>query len=65
MIYYIQTGRTPLQCFKRYQRSLNTSMMRSKWTAEEDRTLEQAVKRYGEKNWQQGKKNQYNTYIYL
>jgi hypothetical protein len=47
------TNRTPAQCFKRYQRSLNTNMMKSKWTAEEDKILIDAVKRYGEKNWQQ------------
>ncbi|KAL6074235.1 Transcription factor MYB3R-1 [Balamuthia mandrillaris] len=47
------TNRTPVQCFKRYQRSLNTNMMRSKWTEEENKTLVEAVKRYGEKNWQQ------------
>lgn len=27
--------------------------MKSKWTAEEDRILTEAVKRFGEKNWQQ------------
>jgi len=47
------TNRTPAQCLKRYQRSLNTSMMRGKWTAEEDKQLREAVRRYGQKNWQQ------------
>jgi hypothetical protein len=37
-------------------------MMRSKWTAEEDRILEQAVKRYGEKNWQQGNFLSYDSF---
>lgn len=45
--------RNALQCFKRYQRSLNTRMMRSKWTDEEDESLTEAVKMFGEKNWQQ------------
>ncbi|EFC50340.1 myb transcription factor [Naegleria gruberi] len=45
--------RRPIHCFRRYQRSLNTNMMRSKWTEEEDRKLMEAVKSFGEKNWQQ------------
>jgi len=32
---------------------LNTDILRSKWTAEEDRVLAAAVQRYGEKNWAQ------------
>lgn len=51
---FVQTNRTPLQCFRRYQRSLNTTLLRSKWTEEEDNILTEAVKQYGEKNWQQG-----------
>ena len=47
------SGRTALQCFKRYQRSLNTSLLRSKWTEEEDALLIVSVKKYGDKNWQQ------------
>ncbi|KAG2387312.1 hypothetical protein C9374_001644 [Naegleria lovaniensis] len=45
--------RRPIHCFRRYQRSLNTNMMRSKWTPEEDDKLMEAVKLFGEKNWQQ------------
>lgn len=45
--------RTPFQCFKRYQRSLNVKMLKSRWTEEEDKILIDAVKFYGEKNWQQ------------
>ncbi|KAL9642120.1 hypothetical protein ABK040_007125 [Willaertia magna] len=45
--------RRPIHCFRRYQRSLNINMMRSKWTKEEDMKLIEAVKLYGEKNWQQ------------
>lgn len=45
--------RTPFQCFKRYQRSLNTKMLKSRWTEEEDKMLIDAIKLYGEKNWQQ------------
>jgi hypothetical protein len=48
------TRRTPAQCFTRFQRSLNRQIMKSKWTEEEDRILIDAIKKYGEKNWQQG-----------
>lgn len=47
------THRTPAQCFMRFQRSLNNKITNSKWTDEEDRLLALAVKKYGEKNWQQ------------
>jgi len=47
------TRRTPVQCFRRYQRSLNTNLMRSKWTKAEDEKLIEAVKRLGDRNWQQ------------
>jgi hypothetical protein len=47
------TYRTPLHCFRRYQRSLNVNMMRSKWTEEEDEMLKKAVEQFGERNWQQ------------
>ena len=41
-------------CFMRYQRSLNSSMMKSKWTPEEDAYLCKAVAMHGQRNWQQG-----------
>lgn len=47
------TGRTPAQCMQRYQRSLNTNIMRGKWTKQEDRELIEAVRVCGNKNWQQ------------
>lgn len=46
-------GRNALQTFRRYQRSLNVHMMNSKWSKEEDLMLTEAVKQYGERNWQQ------------
>mmetsp|Transcript_21099 Transcript_21099/g.30494 ORF Transcript_21099/g.30494 Transcript_21099/m.30494 type:complete len:481 (+) Transcript_21099:131-1573(+) len=47
------TNRTPLQCLKYYQLRLNASISKkSDWTDEEDAVLEQAVKLYGENNWQ-------------
>eukprot|EP01090_Pellita_catalonica_P003004 TRINITY_DN12636_c0_g1_i1.p1 TRINITY_DN12636_c0_g1~~TRINITY_DN12636_c0_g1_i1.p1 ORF type:complete len:452 (+),score=89.12 TRINITY_DN12636_c0_g1_i1:101-1357(+) len=49
----LDSNRTPAACFQRYQRSLNTNMMKSKWSKEEDKSLVNAVRRYGEKNWQQ------------
>jgi hypothetical protein len=40
-------------CFTRYQRSLNSRMMKSKWTPEEDHLLAEATKIFGQRNWQQ------------
>ncbi|KAJ1736830.1 hypothetical protein LPJ72_001034 [Coemansia sp. Benny D160-2] len=48
----LDTQRTASQCFQVYQRKLNTDMSRSKWTAEEDRVLTEAVMAYGEGDWQ-------------
>ncbi|XP_032238076.2 serine-rich adhesin for platelets isoform X1 [Nematostella vectensis] len=48
----LQTNRTPIQCFQRYQRSLNKTLLKSKWTPEEDRQLIELVKMFGEGNWQ-------------
>lgn len=47
------TGRLPWQCCSRFQRSLNASMLKGKWSEDEDLDLARAVKLYGEKNWQQ------------
>eukprot|EP01103_Thecamoeba_quadrilineata_P008645 TRINITY_DN18384_c0_g1_i1.p1 TRINITY_DN18384_c0_g1~~TRINITY_DN18384_c0_g1_i1.p1 ORF type:complete len:727 (+),score=136.69 TRINITY_DN18384_c0_g1_i1:58-2181(+) len=47
------TRRNVVQCFRRYQRSLNTAMVKGKWTPEEDKLLLDTVKRFGDKNWQQ------------
>jgi DNA-directed RNA polymerase specialized sigma54-like protein len=49
----LDTNRNAFQCFRRYQRSLNPNMLKSKWTDEEDQLLTDAVVLYGEKNWQQ------------
>ncbi|GAV79112.1 Myb_DNA-binding domain-containing protein/Myb_DNA-bind_6 domain-containing protein, partial [Cephalotus follicularis] len=46
------TNRTPFQCLKRYQRSLNASILKREWTAEEDEKLRIAVEAFGESNWQ-------------
>jgi hypothetical protein len=46
------TQRTPAQCAIRFQRSLNASILRSNWTAEEDEQLQAAVEKFGEKDWQ-------------
>eukprot|EP01113_Clastostelium_recurvatum_P049514 TRINITY_DN9185_c0_g1_i3.p1 TRINITY_DN9185_c0_g1~~TRINITY_DN9185_c0_g1_i3.p1 ORF type:complete len:959 (-),score=240.93 TRINITY_DN9185_c0_g1_i3:531-3407(-) len=47
------SGRSAVQCFRRYQRSLNANMMKSGWTQEDDDKLRDAVRKHGEKNWQQ------------
>ncbi|CAG7887082.1 unnamed protein product [Brassica rapa] len=46
------TNRTPFQCLARYQRSLNTDILRREWTPEEDDQLRNAVGLFGEKDWQ-------------
>ncbi|CAN7109258.1 unnamed protein product [Brassica rapa subsp. narinosa] len=46
------TNRTPFQCLARYQRSLNTDILRREWTPEEDNHLRAAVSLFGEKDWQ-------------
>jgi myb proto-oncogene protein len=45
------TRRTVAQCFVRFQRSLNASILRSAWTPEEDLQLRAAVEKFGE-DWQ-------------
>mmetsp|Transcript_15156 Transcript_15156/g.19200 ORF Transcript_15156/g.19200 Transcript_15156/m.19200 type:complete len:101 (+) Transcript_15156:784-1086(+) len=47
------TNRTAFQCFSRYQRSLNTAIVKGKWTPQEDERLKDAIQQYGDKNWQQ------------
>ncbi|CAH8346004.1 unnamed protein product [Eruca vesicaria subsp. sativa] len=46
------TNRTPFQCLARYQRSLNTDILRREWTPEEDDQLRAAVGLFGERDWQ-------------
>lgn len=43
--------RSPLECLQRYQRRLNSSFLRSKWTPEEDNALIEAVNVVGMHNW--------------
>lgn len=46
------TRRTPMQCLKHYQQSLNAKLtVVSEWTLEEERMLKEAVERYGKHNW--------------
>lgn len=45
------TNRTAFQCFTRYQRSLNTKMLRGRWTKAEDELLIESVRKYGKKSW--------------
>lgn len=46
-------GRTALECFRRYQRALNPSMLRVAWTAGEDAALLKAVRLLGTHHWWQ------------
>lgn len=47
----LDTNRTVMQCFARWQRSLNPKFIRSAWKKEEDDKLRAQVVKYGEKNW--------------
>ncbi|RKP37962.1 Homeodomain-like protein, partial [Dimargaris cristalligena] len=50
----LQTNRTAVQCFQRYQEIITTTnVVKRRWTPEEDMLLYEAVQTYGEKNWQQ------------
>ncbi|WJX83485.1 hypothetical protein P8452_66145 [Trifolium repens] len=48
----LATNRLPFQCLARFQRSLNSSMINSEWTEEEDAQLCSAVAYFGESDWQ-------------
>ncbi|CAJ2653646.1 unnamed protein product [Trifolium pratense] len=48
----LATNRIPFQCLARFQRSLNSSMINSEWTKEEDTQLCSAVAYFGDSNWQ-------------
>ncbi|XP_045789099.1 uncharacterized protein LOC123884131 [Trifolium pratense] len=48
----LATNRIPFQCLARFQRSLNSSMINSEWTEEEDAQLCSAVAYFGDSNWQ-------------
>eukprot|EP01116_Phalansterium_solitarium_P022105 TRINITY_DN7178_c0_g1_i1.p1 TRINITY_DN7178_c0_g1~~TRINITY_DN7178_c0_g1_i1.p1 ORF type:complete len:524 (-),score=187.33 TRINITY_DN7178_c0_g1_i1:71-1642(-) len=49
----LATNRQPYQCFQRYQRALNSQLVRGRWSTEEDATLASAVAHFGERNWEQ------------
>lgn len=46
------TGRSALQCLERH-RVKHSGQVRTRWTVQEDARLREAVRRFGEKNWQQ------------
>ena len=45
------TGRTPVQCFQRYQKSLNTQLITSKFSEREDAKLIELMTKRSEVNW--------------
>lgn len=47
----LETNRTAFQCFCMYQRALNASLLKGKWTPDEDALLLEAVKQLGTGNW--------------
>ncbi|KAL9985551.1 hypothetical protein ACROYT_G007972 [Oculina patagonica] len=47
----LQTKRTPIHCYERYQRSLNKNLLKSKWTPEDDQQLLEVVRIVGLGNW--------------
>eukprot|EP01041_Mallomonas_annulata_P001317 gene1317-2535_t len=49
----LDTNRTPIECLRHYQQSLNKSIIKSDdWSLEEDEILHRAVELYGLKAWQ-------------
>ncbi|OLY85249.1 Myb-like protein L [Smittium mucronatum] len=48
----LDTNRTAQQCFKLYQRKINTKLTLSKWTKQEDNLLKNLVIQYGQGSWQ-------------
>ena len=48
---YIGSSRTRGQCSQRWNRDLNPSIKREKWTSEEDKILLHLVELYGLKSW--------------
>ncbi|KAG0251683.1 Myb-like DNA-binding domain protein [Mortierella polycephala] len=49
----LDTNRTGAQCFRKYQSKPSRTGPRDIWTEEEDNILTEAVRRLGERNWQQ------------
>ena len=43
-----------MQCLQRYQRSLNSQLLKSTWSKEDDERLKNAVAELGKGNWQMG-----------
>jgi hypothetical protein len=44
-------GRTEVQCLHRWQKVLKPSLVKGPWTAEEDRAVNEHVRRYGPAKW--------------
>ena len=44
-------GRSEVQCLHRWQKVLKPSLIKGPWTADEDRKVEELVKKYGAKKW--------------
>ncbi|KXN69536.1 hypothetical protein CONCODRAFT_18259 [Conidiobolus coronatus NRRL 28638] len=49
----LNTNRTAVQCFCHFQSKLNSTLTKRRWTSAEDTILREAVRVYGERNWQQ------------
>jgi hypothetical protein len=47
----LETNRTAFDCFAAYQRKLNKSLHKGKWSFEEDERLREAVHLIGQSNW--------------
>lgn len=48
---FLGSGRNRSQCSQRWTRGLNPKISKKAWTTEEEKQLEELVKKYGEKNW--------------
>eukprot|EP00055_Hartaetosiga_balthica_P013737 m.71709 g.71709 ORF g.71709 m.71709 type:complete len:702 (+) comp8361_c1_seq3:176-2281(+) len=47
----LSTNRSATACLQRFQRSLNSTMQKKKWTEEEDEQLTRSVYFHGDKHW--------------
>ncbi|KAJ3089719.1 Myb-like DNA-binding domain protein [Quaeritorhiza haematococci] len=51
LIASVLNGRNPMQCRKRWRRTLDPTLKRGKWSKDEDEALREAIAIHGKENW--------------